>query len=80
MVQCYVCFYSACLLIILLHTNYYLLIASEQFSTVRVRIAEEGLHFFSKIAHHIVRLSFIYNLSYFTFFSLTIKIRVIICN
>ncbi|VDK63019.1 unnamed protein product [Onchocerca ochengi] len=28
--------------------------AAEQFSTVRLRIAENGLRFFSKIAHHIV--------------------------
>ncbi|KAK6101157.1 LBP / BPI / CETP family C-terminal domain protein [Brugia pahangi] len=58
MATCYVISSYICniaLLITLLTTaNYYSVIAAEQFSTVRVRIAEEGLQFFSKIAHHIV--------------------------
>ncbi|VBB26969.1 unnamed protein product [Acanthocheilonema viteae] len=41
--------------VISLNTNYHSLFSTaEQFSTVRVRIAEEGFQFFSKIAHHII--------------------------
>ncbi|EJD74974.1 hypothetical protein LOAG_17792 [Loa loa] len=57
MASCCVTFASFCnisLLITLPITNYFSVIATEQFSTVRVRIAEEGLRFFSKIAHYIV--------------------------
>lgn len=45
------------LLTTLFATNYHSILSAEQFSTVRVRFAEEGFQFFSKIAHHVVRLA-----------------------
>ncbi|VDK67872.1 unnamed protein product [Litomosoides sigmodontis] len=45
---------AAALLITLFATNSHVAFSAEQFSTVRVRIDEEGFQFFSKIAHYIV--------------------------
>uniref|UniRef100_A0A0R3RKL7 BPI1 domain-containing protein n=1 Tax=Elaeophora elaphi TaxID=1147741 RepID=A0A0R3RKL7_9BILA len=54
MASCHIISDTIALIITLLSANYHFVFATEQFSTVRVRVAEEGLHFFSKIAHYIV--------------------------
>lgn len=62
MANCYIIFahfFANTLLITLFATNNHSAFSTEQFSTVRVRIDEEGFQFFSKIAHYIVRLPFI---------------------